>query len=155
MPDKSFKSRVFPCKNTVAVGSAVVEMSVCIDDCCPAGERESCHLLGLQRVPGGSPPALGPPEILEPRRRQLRVPDGVLNVLMAEISLQRPRVVPPVGQCVTAGVPKHVRVGLEGKFRLDPCPLHHAGEPGGAEGGSALRRKYEGRLGLLLALEPP
>src|SRR5262245_31705425 len=43
IPDKSFKSRVFPCKNTVAVGSAVVEMSVCIDDCCPAGERASCH----------------------------------------------------------------------------------------------------------------
>src|SRR5262252_6088667 len=54
IPDKSFKSRVFPCKNTVAVGSAVVEMSVRIDDCCPVGERGSCHLLGLQRVPGGA-----------------------------------------------------------------------------------------------------
>src|SRR5215469_801133 len=43
IPDKSFKSRVLPCKNTVVVGSAVVEMSVCIDDCCPAGERGSCH----------------------------------------------------------------------------------------------------------------
>ena len=50
-PRQSFKSRIFPCKNTVAVGSAVVEMSVCIDDCCPAGE---CHLLGLQCVPGGA-----------------------------------------------------------------------------------------------------
>jgi hypothetical protein len=49
IPDKSFKSRVFPCENTVAVGSAVVEMSVCIDDCCPAGQRGSCHLLSLQR----------------------------------------------------------------------------------------------------------
>src|SRR5262245_11823998 len=58
IPDKSFKSRIFPCKNTVAVGSTVVEMSVRIDDCCPAGERWSCHfigpLLGLQRVPGGA-----------------------------------------------------------------------------------------------------
>src|SRR5262249_980621 len=54
IPDKSFKSRVFPCKNTVAVGSAVVEMSVCIHDCCPAGERGSCHSLGLQHVPGGA-----------------------------------------------------------------------------------------------------
>src|SRR5262249_33010878 len=41
--DKSFKSRVFPCKNTVPVGSAVVEMRVCIDDCCPAGERGTYH----------------------------------------------------------------------------------------------------------------
>src|SRR5215510_14335192 len=54
IPDKSFKCRVLPCKNTVTVGSAVVEMSVCIDDCCPAGERGSGHLLSLQRVPGGA-----------------------------------------------------------------------------------------------------
>src|SRR5262245_40858849 len=47
IPDKSFKSRVLPCKNTVAVGSAVVEMSVRIDDCCPGGERGGRHLLGL------------------------------------------------------------------------------------------------------------
>src|SRR6516225_5313451 len=46
IPDKSFKSRVFPCKNTVAVGFAVVEMNVCIDDCRPASERGSCHLAG-------------------------------------------------------------------------------------------------------------
>src|SRR5262252_4664016 len=43
IPDKSFKSRVFPFKNTVPVSSGVVEMSMCIDDCCPAGERGSCH----------------------------------------------------------------------------------------------------------------
>src|SRR5262247_1842085 len=43
IPDKSFKCWVLPCKNTVAVGSAVVEMSVCIHDRCPAGERGSCH----------------------------------------------------------------------------------------------------------------
>src|SRR5215472_8741654 len=43
IPDKSFKCRVLPCKNTVTVGSAVVEMSVCIDDCCTVGERGSCH----------------------------------------------------------------------------------------------------------------
>src|SRR5262249_28531007 len=54
MPDKNLKSRVFPFKNTVPVGSSVVEMSVRIDDCCPTGERGSCHLLGLQRVPEGA-----------------------------------------------------------------------------------------------------
>src|SRR5262249_6076018 len=46
VPNKSFKSRVLPCKNTVVVGSAVVEMSVCIDDCGSVGERGRCHLLG-------------------------------------------------------------------------------------------------------------
>src|SRR5262245_59543127 len=53
IPDKSFKCWVLPCKNTVAVGSAVVEMSVCIDDCCPVGVRGS-QLLGLQRIPRGA-----------------------------------------------------------------------------------------------------
>src|SRR5262245_64231412 len=43
IPDESFKCWVLPCKNTVAVGSAVVEMSVCIHDRCQAGERGSCH----------------------------------------------------------------------------------------------------------------
>ena len=38
-------------------------------------------------------PSLVPPEVLEPRRRQLGVTDGVLDVAVAEISLQRPRVV--------------------------------------------------------------
>src|SRR5215469_13423753 len=46
IPDKNLESRVFPFKNTVPVSSAVVEMRVCIDDCCPAGERGSCHLAG-------------------------------------------------------------------------------------------------------------
>jgi hypothetical protein len=48
------------------------------------------------------------PEILEPRRRQLRVPYRVLNVAVAKVSLKRPRVVPLVGQRVAAGVPQHV-----------------------------------------------
>ena len=95
------------------------------------------------------------PKILEPRRRQLSVADGVLDVAVAKISLQRPRIVPLVGERVAACVPEHVRVRLEGKLGFDPCPLDHAGEPGGAEGRPALRGEHEGRLGLLLALEPP
>ncbi len=58
----------------------------------------------------------------------------MLDVLVAEVSLQRPRIVPFVRQRVAAGVPEHVRVRLKGKLRLSPCPLDHAGEPGGAEG---------------------
>ena len=95
------------------------------------------------------------PKILEPRRRQLSVADGVLDVAVAKISLQRPRIVPLVGERVAACVPEHVRVCLEGKLRFDPCPLDHAGKPGSAEGRSALRGEYEGRRRLLLALEPP
>jgi len=39
-----------------------------------------------------------PPEVLKPRRTQFRVSDRVLNVLVAEIGLQRPSVVPLIRQ---------------------------------------------------------
>jgi hypothetical protein len=34
----------------------------------------------------------------------------MLDIFVAQVGLQRERVVPSVRQCVTAGVPKHVRV---------------------------------------------
>jgi hypothetical protein len=46
-------------------------------------------------------------------------------------------------------------MSFEGQLGLSPCPLDHAGEPGGAEGRPALRCEHEGRLGLLLTLESP
>ena len=79
----------------------------------------------------------------------------MLNVAVAEVGLQRPRVVALVGQRITAGVPQHVRVRLEGQLGLPARPLDHAGEPSGAERCPAFRGEHEGRLGLLLALEPP
>jgi hypothetical protein len=45
------------------------------------------------------------PKILEPRRRQLGVPDRVLNVAVAQVSLQRTSIVPLVGKRITTGVP--------------------------------------------------
>jgi len=56
------------------------------------------------------------PKILESRRRQLGIPDGVLNVLVAEIGLQRPRVVASIGQCKSAGVAEHMRVRFDGQL---------------------------------------
>ena len=61
------------------------------------------------------------PEILKSRRRKLGVADRVLNVVVAEVRLQRPCVVPLVGQRVTAGVPQHVRVRLEAQLGLVPA----------------------------------
>ena len=74
---------------------------------------------------------------------------------MPEICLQGAGIVPPVRESIAACVPKHVRVGLEGQFGLDPGALDDAGEPSGAEGCSPLRREHEGRPGLLVALEAP
>ncbi len=45
------------------------------------------------------------PKILEPRRRQFGISASVLDIAMPEVGLQRPCVMPPVGQRVTAGVP--------------------------------------------------
>ena len=53
------------------------------------------------------------PEILEPRRRQLRVAHRMLDIAVPEVSLQGARIVPFVGQRVTAGVAEHMRVHLK------------------------------------------
>ena len=48
------------------------------------------------------------PEVLEPARRQLGVSHRVLDVAVAEVSLQRSGIVALVGQRKAAGVPQHV-----------------------------------------------
>lgn len=45
-----------------------------------------------------------PPEVPEPIRRQLRVPDGVRDIPVAEIRLDRPRINAVAGQLETAGI---------------------------------------------------
>jgi hypothetical protein len=55
---------------------------------------------------------LGPPEVLEAGRRQFGIAHRVLDVAVPEVSLQRPRVVPSVGQSVTASVPLRVPSSL-------------------------------------------
>jgi hypothetical protein len=95
------------------------------------------------------------PEILEPRWRQLGVAHCVLNIPVAEVSLQGAGVVALVSQGKTAGVPQHMRMGLEGQLGLPARPFDHAGEASRAERCPAFRGKHEGRLGFLFALKPP
>jgi hypothetical protein len=54
-----------------------------------------------------------PPEIFEPRRRERRVLDDVLDVLVTEVVLDRPRVLALVRELVSAGVPQQVRIRRE------------------------------------------
>ena len=70
------------------------------------------------------------PKIIKTRRRQFRIADGMLDILVAEVGLQGASVMPLVGRRVAGGVPKHVRAGLEPKLRYSACPLHHARKPG-------------------------
>ena len=54
-----------------------------------------------------------PPEVLKPIRRQLGVAHRVLDIAMAKIRLQCPRIMPLVCQGEATGVSKHVGVSLE------------------------------------------
>jgi len=51
----------------------------------------------------GPPSSSAPPKVLEPVGRHFGVPDGVLDVLVAEPCLQRPRIVPGFGVASLSG----------------------------------------------------
>jgi integrase len=67
--------------------------------------------------------------------------------------LQGARIVPRVGQRVAAGVPQHVRMGLEPKARRQRCPLHHPGKSGSRERRAPFAYEHEW-AGLALPLKP-
>ena len=64
----------------------------------------------------------------------------MLDVLVPEIRLQRPRIAPLISQRKAAGMPQHTRMCLEA---FCACPIVHANKPGDAEGGAAFRRDHE------------
>jgi hypothetical protein len=68
-------------------------------------ELARCQRVGTSPIGPGAF-SLVPPEVLEPIRRQLRVSDRVLDFAMAQVGLQRARIVPLVGQGEAAGVPQ-------------------------------------------------
>jgi hypothetical protein len=86
------------------------------------------------------------PEILEPVRLQLGVPDGVLNVLVPKIGLQRLRVFAVVRQLVAARVAQHVRVRLKGEPGRLAGTLDKLGSLGFGVGTSAYVRPNVARL---------
>jgi hypothetical protein len=59
------------------------------------------------RIGPGQPTSV-PPERLEPVGRQVRVAGRVCDVLVAEVVLNRSRVLPVVGQFVAGRVSQHV-----------------------------------------------
>ena len=73
---------------------------------------------------------------------------------MAQIGLQRPRIMTFIRQRETTGVPQHVRVNLEGEPGSLASARQHAGKPCRSEGRAALGREHERRLGILLPLQP-
>src|SRR5262245_56548872 len=71
--------------------------------------RRQRRVADLVRLLGGST-TLIPPKVFEPVGCHFGVPDRVLDVLVAKVVLQGPRVVAIVGELEPAGMAKHVRV---------------------------------------------
>jgi hypothetical protein len=63
----------------------------------------------------------------------------VLDILVPEVGLQGPCVVPPIRKRVSASMAQHMRVRLESQLGLDPGSLDHASEPGRRERRAPLR----------------
>src|SRR3974390_1472136 len=75
---------------------------------CPSHPRKQILLdagCGVSTARFGLSPT---PEVLELRRRQLGVPDRVLDRFMPEVVLNAARIVAGIGQGVAAGMPQHV-----------------------------------------------
>jgi hypothetical protein len=63
---------------------------------------------------------------------------------MAEIRLQRARVVARIGESVAAGMPQHVSVRFDPKLCSTPSTLDHPTEPWRAQWCATLADKYKG-----------
>ncbi len=73
-----------------------------------------------------------PPEIPEPVRHQSGVDSCARNRQVPELSLDRSRVVPLVGERIATGMAKHVRVNLQFKAKTPACcVLDHPGKARG------------------------
>ena len=64
------------------------------------------------------------PEIFKARWRKFSVPNGVLNVPMAQVVLDRSRIVSITRQLVAGGMAQHVRMRLERQFCFLACPFN-------------------------------
>ena len=95
-------------------------------------------------------PAL-PPEILEPIRGHFRVSDGMLDILVAKVMLQRASIVAIVGELIAAGVTQHVRMDAKRHFGGLTEALNEPMEAYGAHRPTALGNEY---IGICRVLPP-
>src|SRR6516165_2199744 len=96
-----------------------------------------------------APSSSAPPKVLEAVGCHVGVPNGVLDVLVAEVVLQGPRVVPIIGQFEPAGMAKHVRVEREWPLGGLPEALDEPMESNGADWPAALGNEYVGVFGVI------
>jgi hypothetical protein len=65
------------------------------------------------------------PKIGEPMRGQSRVANGILNVAMPQVVLDRTGINAFISQIKTAGMPQHVRMNRKRKVCDLSCPKHN------------------------------
>ena len=86
------------------------------------------------------------PEVFESIRCQLGIAGGVLDVAVSQVLLDRPRILPVVGQFVSCGVAQHMWVNLERDAGLAPSPVDDLAYCIDGERSLALADKYVGRV---------
>src|SRR5262249_45310718 len=107
---------------------------------------------GLVPVRESSAPSLSVlPKVFEPVGRHFGVSDRVLDVLVAQVMLQGPRVVAVVGQLEATGMAKHVRVDREWHLGGLAEALNEPVETDGADRSAALGNEYVGVSGVIAA----
>src|SRR5262245_37961089 len=82
------------------------------------------------------------PKVLEAIGRHLGVPDRVLDVLVPEVVLQRPRVVAIIGELEPTGMAQHVRVDREWHLGSLTDALDEAVEADGTDWPTALGNEH-------------
>jgi hypothetical protein len=92
-----------------------------------------------------------PPEILEPVRAQLGVTHRVLDVLVAEVVLQRAGIVSVVGKLEAAGMAKHVWMDGKRQSSSLPEPFDEVMKADGGHGPAALGDEH---MGICAVLSP-
>src|SRR6516162_1022950 len=78
------------------------------------------------------------PKVFKTCWRQFRISHRVLNIFVAEVGLQRPGIMPPVGQCVAARMAQHMWVHAELELGLLAQSGHHLREARAGEWRSTL-----------------
>ena len=86
------------------------------------------------------------PKPIEAVRGQLRIPDGVGDILVAEVLLDCPRIVSVVCQLVPAGMAQHMGVHREGNPRQLTSPRDDLADIRGRHWPLALTRKDIGAV---------
>src|SRR5262249_33328927 len=118
---------------------------------CDGGPADVGHTENPLRGAAGKLNRSAPPKVLEPVGRHFGISDRVLDVLVPEVMLQSPRVVPIVGELEPAGMAQHVRVDREWHLFSLADALDEAVEANRADWSAALGNEYVGVFGVVAA----